>query len=925
MLSRFTYHKGKNKHVNLRAKLHNWIRVTFCLIGMNAVVLAEEIKTYEFNIPSQPLVQSLNALSNQTETLVLFPYELVEGRTGHPVVGSYSVKEALDVLLQGTGLVGGFSRKGVLTVFEKQPVANDNQGESMMKRKSLLTAIAGVLFGAGASHELLAQDSSRGEPVAKPRVLEEIVVTARKREESLQEVPVSINVVSTDLIESLRIEGIESLASQVPGMVAGQGNSASGGSIALRGISSADSNSLTEQAVSIHIDGVPVNDARMLQARMFDLQQIEVMRGPQALFFGKNSPAGVVALHTKDPGDEFELMLTGAYETEAEAKVSRFVISGPLTESLKGRLAGSYSDQDGKFDVESVNQVTSVGGFPMGFPLQSGSFQNREDSFVLGTLLYEPNEHFTARFKVSYAESEYAGPQFFNGQRIFCPTGSPVALIPGGDCKENGKIVASGLNPQGLAGIAQLRGLATSDTRDGDIDTEFWVNSLELNYAIPNSDLNLTSVTGYYNAKQMGLGDATFSLASQLLSQGLPEAEKITQEIRLASDWDSAFNFTTGFFYEDSENTNDQTTVIIFPGLVIPLGNDTYKQEGQTWSVFFEGSWNITDKLNLSGGARYTEDEKELERSFNHVPVLQAKDSETWENLSPEVTLSYRPLSNVMLFVGYREGFKSGGFDGAFKPSLAAGGIHDFLFDEETVDGFEGGIKSTWFDDSLQLNVTAFSYDYEELQVGVNNPQTTTLAVVNAASSTTEGVEVESNWATPIEGLTLRGSLNYLDATYEDFLADCYTGQTPAEGCNQLLVGGVFRKQDLSGHELQFAPNWSGTVGFEYETPLTAGWNLGITGYASYHGSYEAAVDNLPNSAQDSYWLTNASLRLFSTDETWEIFAKGANLGNEYWHTSGLTTPLTGGGTGTPNGVRGDVLGFVAGGRELTIGVTFRY
>ena len=177
--------------------------------------------------------------------------------------------------------------------------------------------------------------------------LEEIVVTARKRVESLQDVPVTVNVVTADMMNRLRVEGIEDLATQIPGFQAGETSSSSGGRVTMRGVGSGEESTLIDQAVSINIDGVPVNDARLLQASLLDMQQVEVMKGPQALFWGKNSPGGVIAIHTADPTDEFEMRISGSYETEAKERGGNFMVSGPISDTVGGRLVMSYSKQDG--------------------------------------------------------------------------------------------------------------------------------------------------------------------------------------------------------------------------------------------------------------------------------------------------------------------------------------------------------------------------------------------------------------------------------------------------------------------------------------------------------------------------------------------------------------------------------------------------
>ena len=234
-------------------------------------------------------------------------------------------------------------------------------------------------------------------------VIEEVIVTARKREESLQETPVVVNVLTSDMLNSQRIEGIEDLGSIVPGLVTSRSGASSAGAIYLRGVGTGSGNGLFDQAVAINFDGVGISSPQLIMtAGMFDLDRIEVLRGPQALFYGKNSPGGVIALHTKKPTDEFEMELTAMYETEGEEPAFRGIVSGAFSETLFGRLSVGWSEADNHlFDVVNFD-VFEPG--PGGVPVQTAFGTSKhpveiERVYAMGTLLWEPTDSFSASLK----------------------------------------------------------------------------------------------------------------------------------------------------------------------------------------------------------------------------------------------------------------------------------------------------------------------------------------------------------------------------------------------------------------------------------------------------------------------------------------------------------------------------------------------
>ena len=791
-------------------------------------------------------------------------------------------------------------------------------------------------------------------------VIEEIFVTARKREESLQETPLAVNVLTDEMINSHRIEGIRDLGTIVPGLITTETTSSTSGLVFLRGVGSGSLTPLIDQAVSVNVDGVGISSASLMNAGMFDLERIEVLRGPQALFFGKNSPGGVIALHTKDPTDEFDFELTAMYETQGEEPIVRAIVSGPIGDTLRGRLSLGWSDADNaRFDAHNLD-VFEPG--PGGVPVQMAHATGKdpiqtEKIYVIGTLLWEPSDNFSATLKYAHLEDNQDGHTIFNFQRTQCGLGVPQVFypVPGVDnCKMDGSVIAGGISP--LLTVADpnhpgYQGLGFHDNEEAFM-------SLEIEYNLGDS-LTLASVTGYYDQSDERIAESSFQAAVGLLNSSAYDKEQWSQELRLSSDYDGAFNFTVGAFYEerDIEAQNAVTLGSNIAGLPvsafglfpIPIGQQFTPQESTAYSVFAQVDWELNELWMLSFGGRYSYEEKESVFEVNHfavapdggpkinIPLLEPKPD--WSNFSPEVTVSYQMNDDVMFFASYRTGFKSGGFDAAWKPGdlRSAHGLtgvpYDNIYDEEEVDGFEIGVKSTLADGTLRFNATLYSYEYDGLQLTklqFSEGGVPSLRVQNAASATVEGLELETLWSTPVDGLTLTANLAFSNAEYDDFVSDCYTGQSIAAGCalNASPLTGNFTGADMSGEALSNAPDLSATLALDYVASIGSNWNLGFNVTSSYKDDYNPTTQLYPKSWwQDSYWVTNASLSLFSSEDTWQLFVRAINLGGEYYSATGSVAPFSGSPalTGTTDGSGlPDFFQFVNGGRQFILGVTYR-
>jgi outer membrane receptor protein involved in Fe transport len=306
-----------------------------------------------------------------------------------------------------------------------------------------------------------------------------------------------------------------------------------------------------------------------------------------------------------------------------------------------------------------------------------------------------------------------------------------------------------------------------------------------------------------------------------------------------------------------------------------------------------------------------------------------------WNNFSPEVTLSYQYNDDVMFFASYREGFKSGGYDmsyGIFPRLLAVttGGALDNTYNEENVDGFEVGMKSTLLDGTLRFNVTAYTFAYEDLQLSKFDGQTLSFSLFNAGKASVDGLEVETLWVTPAEGLTLTANLAWGNSEFDEFIAPCWAGQTIAMGCGSQPspITGNFLGSDRAGDNLPFASDLSATLGVNYVTQVSHNWNLAFNLTASFKDDYNPIPGWPPEDGlQDSFWWVNAGVSLYSSDDRWELFFRGVNLTDEVFRVSGGPSPGQGdaafSGTNDPSGLP-DWIAVVQGGQQINVGVTYR-
>ena len=817
-----------------------------------------------------------------------------------------------------------------------------------------LLATASILATA---QPVMAQDSG-AQSAEDAEATGEIVVTARRRDETLISVPVVVSAVGGETLQNRGVVNLDGLSRIVPQLMIGpQGGSVQGGNISLRGIAGPDSNPFGDQAVSFTIDGVQVAKATVRRMSDFDVSQVEVLKGPQALFYGKNSMGGIVNIRTNDPGDHLEAGVKLGYETEAREMRAEGYLSFPLGAGLGLRIAGQYSDMRG-YLKDQTPQTSAY--------FNTDSNPDVRDYGIRATLKYDAGDIFDARLKFNYGRVDGNGPasttEFLN-----CPSGSRQfsALGPIGD---NSQCVAGEYNVNAGYGkvVSTIPTTRNNNFRaDGkNFNTQDqYLVSLVMNYH-PSDKLTITSATGYYKIKYDACQNYENSYAVILPSCNVYRNREFSQELNFNTSFDGPLNLSGGLYFSDVKAGTGSLTYLFggqfpllappgSPGLPNGLGGpDTpalvnyywFEMEGKAYSGFVEGTFAITDQLELSGGVRYTKENKRLPVVLdgggvgsaaanpfllnlmaiapsdlvavkvgtpNALGATLLKDHDSWDDWSPEVTLSYRPSGDLTIFASYKHGFLSGSFNSS-SVNLAAPNV-DLSYKPQTIKGAEVGIKARVGD--FLFNAAAYTYKLNDLQV-VNFTNATS-SIRNAARAKIEGFEADATWRTPLQGLTLNGAVAYNKSRYQSFPgAPCYNGQTVAEGC-------VLGVHELGGQVVPRSPEWNIQAGFNYETPVGDTMKLGLTGGLTHSSSYLTDASNSPGSRQKAYTMLDGTIRLGAEDDTWQVSLIGRNLTNKFVFFAAPDVPFTG---ANAFGVRlGDRFGSVSRGREILLQVGFKF
>ena len=726
-----------------------------------------------------------------------------------------------------------------------------------MSRKPVNLVCSGILtaaFAAGALFAGVANAQESGPTTqARSAILEEVIVTARKRAESLQNVPVSIIALGDEKLDDFGLQTLESVSAYVPGVTIGEAVVST--NLFVRGIGSGVNQGF-EQSVGVYVDGIYMGRGFQTRAPFLDLERIEILKGPQGTLFGKNTIAGALNIVTAKPTDQFEGEVTALYEPDHGEGALTAVVSGPLSDTLSARLAARASTLDGYMK----NTL-------------SGEKDPREDDRVVrASLRWTPTDRLEVNTRFETGSFDVDG----RVSQALSLDAATLALFQGFDPQADGIFNER----RSLGGEHPL---FAAEFNHAEVDN--FVTTID--YSL--GDHTLTSVTGYsaYDYHEVAEGDFTpLDTANQDTVQ---DFEQWSQEVRLSSPDDRPFRYIVGLYYQKAELDSVIRVDIDLRDLlgapIIGSRHNTFLHDAETFAAFFEASLDFGDRWTLNAGLRYSDEEKSVWKRqvsaelgtdipdpgsllfilgwVNHTLVDKRSESQA----APSVSLQFDATENIMTYVSASKGFKGGGYDEA----RADGDPDLFEYEEETVVSVEAGAKMTLLHGAATLNAAVFHSNFEDLQVstfeGIN------FIVGNAAEATTQGLEIDGSWRAT-DSLTLAGALTVLDAEYDSFPgAACYANQTEAEGC-------VGRRQDLAGGKLQFAPDLSANLNAEYAATLGNSMQISARIDLNYSDDILLANDNDPDPAQSqsSYVTVDARVALAGADDQWEVAVIGRNL-----------------------------------------------
>jgi len=724
-------------------------------------------------------------------------------------------------------------------------------------------------------------------------VLDEIIVTATKRPIEMQDAPISLSVVTGDKIEAMGMAELEDLALYVPNVHLGE--AAITPLLFIRGVGSG-MNPGFEQSVGTFVDGVYFGRGVYSRAPFLDVERVEVLKGPQLTLFGKNTIAGAINITTAQPTEQFEGYIEAAFESEVDGTSISAVLSGPLSDTVRVRVAARKSDDEGWMTN------TAAGG--VGGP--------EEDNLAIrGTLEWDASESLVFTLKAERNHYKYLGRQQVIS--IATPTATflyrtfgDVAFSPGFDYVRNVRTFVQPEFHDTEASVVQLTALYDW----GDLAVT-----------------SITAVTGYdYRDSQ----DGDYSALQFLERSRLEEHEQFSQEFLLTSPGGNAVDFLAGVYFQTADLTSDRITPVRFTGLPpvdvgvraqIDMALGTSLQPGDidadlfaffdqntiTISAFGEFTFNLRDDFRIVTGLRYSKDEKDVSKSgfqsqvgtttpdpflaVVYGPILQIAGTYAYQlerdedHLTGNVGLQWDPNADSMLYLNVSSGYKAGGFD----EDNALGSLADAEFEDETVLGVEAGGKFTVLDGRGRINAALFHAKYEDLQVSTFDGNAS-FVVGNAAESLVTGVEADWTFAVT-ERLTLSGALALLNAEYDSFPdAACTSTQVTA-----WVAAGNPRAtctQDLSGRQLQFAPEWAANIAARYIRPIGNDLELGLSVDINASDDTVIAADGDPLLAQKAYEKINARISLSTIDGKWLIAVVGKNLSDKATTTFGNDVPL---------------------------------
>lgn len=618
----------------------------------------------------------------------------------------------------------------------------------LLKFSSILPLVAGGMMGQTAFAQDTAEDAVSGQNI--------IIVTAQKREQNVQDVPLAVSVITDADLDRLQVGNVESLQYSTPSLVVA-GTDPTRQRFGIRGISDQSRNAGFDNRIGVYVDGVWVGRSAASNQAVLDIASIEILRGPQGTLFGKNTVAGAININTQKPDFGFSGYVEGEYGNFDNRRV-RGVLNVAASDNVAVRVSGMYRKRDGF--VENISNGLD--------------FDNRDEYGLRGQVLIESGD---TSLYIAADTAQFEMRSTAGGVRINDPLAPDPFQIAINE-EQNVKIGYDGLSAQ--------------------IDHEF------------GNGGTLTSITGFRTSRYDAESDEDFTPFNFATTLPLfEETSHFSQEIRYASDDSGRFDYVIGLFYL-TQDIDGGGTATAFAPAINPLAPPIFvgvsqdaTVKSQNYAAFVHTNFDITDRLVLTAGARLNKEDKSVDFAISDTSGLfttgTLQDTRSLTDFSPTVSLSYEVTDDVLTYARYSRAFKSGGWNTDFVAS-----VNDIAFDDESVDAFEIGLKSLLFDRRLRLNVAAYLSKHSDFQVFSFSQLSTggtALRATNAGEVTSKGIEVEADLQ-PVEWLNLFANYGYNDTTFDSFANGGgpgidFDGNRPAEAPKHNLNLGVATDFDL--------------------------------------------------------------------------------------------------------------------------------
>jgi iron complex outermembrane receptor protein len=698
-----------------------------------------------------------------------------------------------------------------------------------------------------ASVPLRAQTQATPANAESDATLGYIVVTAQRRAQPLQSVPVAATALDSEAIQQKGVSSLLDVAKVAPSLAVATPYGNNGPEITMRGIGAGSFNKNTETTVATYLDETVLNLSTAKLGQLFDLERVEVLRGPQGTLYGKNSTGGAVNFISKRPDGttEAEGSLTAARFGTYEANLG---MQAPLTDDLSVRVSARRNYSDGY----SFNTLT-------------GRHLNDIDDWGARVGLRYQSDKVDSYFKLFFDRSDTNGSAYY-AQGVYRANTAPNPSLIGAPTP-NGANVLTGYVPPSNIDVVAAQPTPSNIRNDG----------ASLNTDVYIGDLTLTSVTGYIHSQADTYFDADGSPIDFVTTRHFSKGEQFTQEVRLASSDQGAFTWIVGaaFFHQEQEGG----VLARFPGLgrTVPV-LQTFTEKTTSFAGFVDGTYRLSDRFELFSGVRATTDKKKMHQIGTGnfaIADYDASDSEQWTKPSYRVGVNFKPTDATLLYASYNHGYRSGAYDVGFITNTLqiANPVNP-----EYVDNFEVGLKTTAFDNHLRVSTAAFYMEYEDQQLSVTPPAAGSIccSLVNAGKARVYGLEVEG---------AARFS-EYFDVNFSGMVLDTKYLEFKPDGPN--------RPRDFAGYDLGRAPEYQLSLAPELRYPVAAG-EIFFAPEFQFTGKQrvQTTVDRFGEDIQEAYGVINGQLGYRDADGRYSAFLFVKNATDKRYLTYFANTGAT--------------------------------